>query len=279
MADELNLNAYFERIGFAGSIAPTLLTLQTLQLSHALAIPYENLDPLMGVASRLDPQSLENKLIRDRRGGRCFEQNMLLLRALRTMDFTTTAHSARGLLGRKPGVLPPRNHMLISVDLGGVLYLADVGFGGMVLTAPLRMRPDVEQETPHGTFRITGEEPEYVMEGRMSESEEWRQIYRFTLEPELEVDFEVANWYGATNPEGFMRNTLLVERPAKGGVRHLLFNAELRTQTVGGAQERRALTSVAEIKEVLAGTFGISLPPAEQLDPALEKILAVARPA
>ena len=32
MPEKVNINAYFERIGFAGSIAPTL---QTLELLHA----------------------------------------------------------------------------------------------------------------------------------------------------------------------------------------------------------------------------------------------------
>jgi N-hydroxyarylamine O-acetyltransferase len=271
MADELNLNAYFERIGFAGSIAPTLQTLQALQLSHTLAIPYEDLDPLMGKPPRLDPQWLEQKLIRDRRGGWGYEQNILFLRALRTLEIPATSHAARVLLGRKPGVTTPRTHMVLIADLGGVQYLADVGFGGMTLTAPLRLRPDAEQETPHGVFRITGEGPEHNVEGKFAE--DWRPLYRFSTIVEHEIDLEVSNWYAATYPDAFLRNTLLVDRPGKNGMRNVLYNGELRTWSADTAKEKRKLTSVAEIKDVLSTTFGIALPAAEQLDPVLERFV------
>lgn len=280
MADEVNLNAYFERIGFVGSIAPNLQTLQALHLNHAQAIAFENLDPLMGKVPRLDPQTLENKLIRDRRGGWCYEQNMLFLRALRTLGFETRTLAARAVLGRKPGSITPRNHLVLAVDLGGINYIADVGFGGMVLTAPLRVRPDAEQETPHGLFRITGEGPEHMLEARApGDGGEWLQLYRFTLDTEYEVDLEVSNWYQATHADSFLRNTLLVERPGKGGVRQLLFNGELRTQAPGSERETRKLTTVAEMKEALTGTFGITLPAAEQIDPVLEKFVAATSPA
>jgi N-hydroxyarylamine O-acetyltransferase len=274
MADELNLNAYFERIGFVGSIAPNLLTLQALHLAHPMSIPFEDLDPLMGKTPRLDPQSLEQKLIRDRRGGWGYEQNILFLRALRTLEIPATAHAARVLLGRKAGVTTPRTHMVLIADLGGVPYLADVGFGGMVLTAPLRLRADAEQETPHGTFRITGDDPEHTVEAKVGEA--WRALYRFSTEPEHEVDLEVSNWYAATSPDAFLRNTLLVDRPAKGGVRNVLYNGELRTWTPGGQREKRKLATVAEMKEVLTTTFGVTLPAAEQIDPVLERFVAPA---
>ena len=44
---DVNLNAYFERVGFAGSIAPNLTTLEALHSLHPAAIPFENLDPLL----------------------------------------------------------------------------------------------------------------------------------------------------------------------------------------------------------------------------------------
>ena len=56
--------------------------------------------------------------------------------------------------------------MALLVDVGGVTYLADVGFGGQVLTAPLRLRADVEQETPHETLPADRRTPEWRLEMR-----------------------------------------------------------------------------------------------------------------
>ena len=82
MPEKVNLNAYFERIGFAGSIAPTLATLELILALHPAAIAFENLDPLLGEPVKLDLQSLQRKLLTDGRGGYCFEQNLLLMAML-----------------------------------------------------------------------------------------------------------------------------------------------------------------------------------------------------
>jgi len=77
-----DLNAYCARIGYAGPLTPTLETLHAVVARHAATIPFENLDVLLGRPIRLDAESLQKKLVRERRGGYCFEQNGLLLLAL-----------------------------------------------------------------------------------------------------------------------------------------------------------------------------------------------------
>ncbi len=51
-------------------------------------------------------------------------------------------------------VIRPRTHMLLRIRLDEVDYIADVGFGAMTLTGPLRLVTDLEQSTPHETFRL-----------------------------------------------------------------------------------------------------------------------------
>ena len=51
MSDEANLDAYLRRINYAGSIAPTLETLQAVHRLHVSTIPFENLDPLAAFAT------------------------------------------------------------------------------------------------------------------------------------------------------------------------------------------------------------------------------------
>ena len=134
----IDLDAYFHRVGYAGPRAATLEALRWLHARHAEAIPYENLDPLVGRPVRLDPASLERKLVRGGRGGYCFEQNLLFRHVLEALGFRVTGLAARVLWNAVEGVVPPRGHMVLRVELADGPYLADVGFGGQSLTGPLR---------------------------------------------------------------------------------------------------------------------------------------------
>ena len=154
VSDEANLDAYLKRINYAGSIAPTLETLEMVHRLHPAAIPFENLNPLMELPVRLQLSDLEQKLMR--RAAR-----RLLLRAQSAAQGRArsrwTSRSPRWppacCGGTRPAMMPPQlNHMVLLVDVDGVPYLADVGFGGQVLTAPLRLRADVEQQTPDGRY-------------------------------------------------------------------------------------------------------------------------------
>jgi len=272
MARKVNLNAYFERIGFAGSIAPNLATLELIHALHPAAIPFENLDPLLGLTVSLDQASLERKLLAERRGGYCYEHNTLLMSVLEELDYAVKGLAARVLWNHPDAVDVPRSHMLLAIEMSGTTHIADVGFGGLTLTAPLRLRADLEQETPHGVFRLTGGDPEWRLEAKTGE--DWRVLYAFDLTEWSEADYEAAN-VTAMGPESpFTRELRVALSPA--GKRYTLLNNRLTTRNAGEPAEERLLTSVAEMREVLSGLFGINLPSAELLDPKLEALLAEA---
>jgi N-hydroxyarylamine O-acetyltransferase len=75
----LDFAAYLERVGLSGGGRPTL---QAIHRAHATSIPFENLDPHRGIPVSLLQEDLECKLVHERRGGCCFEQNLLLASAL-----------------------------------------------------------------------------------------------------------------------------------------------------------------------------------------------------
>ncbi len=150
----LDLDAYFRRIGYVGPVVPTLATLRALQLCHPLSVPFENLDAFAGVPVRLDLESLQRKLVAARRGGYCFEQNTLFAAVLERLGFAVTALAARVVWERPADEIRVRSHMLVLVALKDGDYLCDVGFGGLTPTAPLRLDANVEQSTPHETFRV-----------------------------------------------------------------------------------------------------------------------------
>ena len=128
---------WLRRIGHEGPRAPTLATLRGIIAAHAATIPYENIDVLLGRPPRLDLESLQRKMIAGGRGGYCFEQNMLLRAGLLALGFTVTSLVACVIRARASDAPVYATHMALRVDLPEGPFLADVGFGGLGLTAPL----------------------------------------------------------------------------------------------------------------------------------------------
>jgi N-hydroxyarylamine O-acetyltransferase len=267
VSEEANLDAYLKRINYAGSIAPNLATLEMLHRLHPAAIPFENLNPLMELPVRLQLSDLEQKLVVERRGGYCFEHNLLFKAVLEAMDFTVTGLAAGVLWGRTDPSPPQQlTHMALLVDVGGVPYLADVGFGGQVMTAPLRLRDGVEQETPNGRYRLSGGDPVWVLEAEIADS--WRPLYRFDLTPRRLDDYVALN----DVTMGMFKDMLMAAR-SEGHRRHALLNTRYNLHDEA-TTTTRTLGSVAELRDVLSGPFGITLPETDKLDTALARVLA-----
>jgi N-hydroxyarylamine O-acetyltransferase len=273
MTPGFDLDAYCARIGYSGSRRATLDTLAAIHLHHAKAIPFENLNPLLGWPVRLDAQSLQQKLVHEGRGGYCFEQNLLLSHALQALGFQVIGLAARVLWNAPEDAVTARSHMLLLVDLEGAPYLVDAGFGGLTLTGPLRLQPDIEQATPHEPFRLTRAGDDFLMQAQTHGT--WRTLYRFGLQEQLLPDYEVSNWYLSNHPKSHFVTGLIAARPDTDR-RYALRNNELSVHHLNGRSERRILTSAGEIRETLENSFRLRLPDAPDLDAALTRLIAQA---
>lgn len=267
----LDLDAYFRRIGYTGQRTASLDTLKAIVLHHVMSIPFENLNPFLKWPVRLDLESLQRKLVHEGRGGYCFEQNSLLSHVLKTLGFQVTQLIARVMWNVPEGVIRPRSHMLLRIDLDKQPYIVDVGFGGSTLTGVLRLEPEIEQATPHELFRLieTGKEL-FVMQAKIRD--EWRPLYRFNLEEQYLPDYEVSNWYTSTHPNSHFVTSLIVARPDQGR-RYTLYNNELTTHHMDGKSEQQPLRDAAELRATLEENFRVTLPEAPELDTALQQLI------
>ncbi len=266
----VDLAAYFRRIGYAGETEPTLDMLRAIQLGHTQTIAFENLNPLLGRPVRLDPQSLEQKLVFGGRGGYCFEQNTLLRHVLEALGFRVTGLAARVLWGAPKDAITPRGHMLLRVDMEDTPYIVDAGFGLLTPTGPLRLEPHIEQVTAHEPFRLLPVGDDYLMQGKVGDA--WQTLYRFGLEEHFLPDYEVTNWYLSHHPASHFVTGLIAARPVAGR-RYTLRNTNFTIRFLNGRTERRVLRTVAELRETLAGPFGLTLPDPRELDATLARLL------
>jgi N-hydroxyarylamine O-acetyltransferase len=247
-----DLDAYLERIGLSGRPG-----LAEIHRAHVASIPFENLDPHGGLPVSLEAEDLQRKLVGERRGGYCFEQNLLLKGALEALGLKVDAMLARVKRGAPAGVVRPRSHLVLRVLHNGEHWLADVGLGLGTLLAPLPFDPGDVHEQSGWRFRVVTDKHEHVLQTHSVDG--WVDVYGFVPQPVPMVDVEVANWFTSTNPRSPFVSGLIVGAQTREGVRTSLSDwgeLALTVQTPAGS-EASAL-SREEIPHTLEERFGLA---------------------
>jgi N-hydroxyarylamine O-acetyltransferase len=265
---QFDQRAWLERIGYCGPIAPTLETLNRLILAHSHSISYETLDIMLGRPPKLDVASLQSKMIAGKRGGYCFEQNMLFRAGLRSLGYRITSLQGRVVRGLEIDAQRPAIHMLLQVELPEGPYLADVGFGNLAPTSALLLEPQVEQETPHELMRFIDVGGELTLQARLKQG--WQHIYRVIPYPRYDGEYEITNWYTGTHPETPYQGNIIVAKPGADRTRITMYNARVTVRDVDGQTKKRWLTTDSEFRDVLRGEFGLNLS-----DEDIDRCLAV----
>ncbi|OYV43853.1 MAG: hypothetical protein B7Z75_06580 [Acidocella sp. 20-57-95] len=254
----VNLNAYRDRIGYSGPLEPTIETLSALLRHHPAAISYENIDILLDRGIDISPGAVDGKLIHRRRGGYCYEQNALFKRVLMAIGFQVEGLVAR-VQWTAPADAPPRrrSHMALRVMLDDVAWLADVGFGSCVPTAPLRLDTTHAQETEHEAFRVLPFQGALAVQVRILD--EWKPLYELASDVCLDHDYDPLNWFAASHPTSHFRDSLKVARTT-AKARYTLLNGKLTTRTPDGRTERQVLNA-SEIADALRQIFVLPVEP------------------
>ncbi|QIU88857.1 N-hydroxyarylamine O-acetyltransferase [Yokenella regensburgei] len=250
------LTAYFTRLGWTETATATIETLRKLHLLHNGAIPFENLDVLLPREIHLDDAALEDKLLTARRGGYCFEQNGLFERALREIGFNVQSVLGRVILANPPQ-MPPRTHRLLLVEIAGERWIADVGFGGQTLTAPIRLLAEVPQETPHGVYRLLNEGNDWTLQ--FSHHEHWQSMYQFDLAKQYFNDYVMGNFWSAHWPQSHFRHHLLMCRHLPAGGKMTLTNFHFTHWENNRVLEKIDLPDVDALYEVMQTRFGLGV--------------------
>ncbi|XP_070708877.1 arylamine N-acetyltransferase, pineal gland isozyme NAT-3-like [Pempheris klunzingeri] len=265
---EMDVGAYLTRIGFSGSAEPSLDVLRSLHTCHLLSVPFETLTVHSGGLIQLHLPLLYDKIVNQRRGGFCFENNGLFSWLLRALGFQVTLFSGqvRSLITGCYG--PPFDHLVLMVTLQGRRWLCDVGFGGHGFTNPLSMETSAPQEQGHRVYRIREDVGvhfvEWQGEKNGGEAGDWSEIYKFTLDPRCMEDFTEMCQYHQSSPCSIMfcKSFCTVLKPG-GRLTYIgcrLISTTFPAQGTGGELEitTRELKD-EEIRGVLAEEFGVVL--------------------
>jgi arylamine N-acetyltransferase len=272
----LDLNGYFDRINYRGVAEPNLDVLQDLVTAHTQTIPFENLDPMMGVpVDDLSPEALTDKLVHRRRGGYCYEHNGLMGYVLGQIGFRV-----RRLAGRVIWMLPPhaplpaQTHTVLAVRFPGSqgAYLVDLGFGGQTPTSPLRLETGSVQQTTHEPYRLEDRGDGLILQALIRG--EWVPLYEFSTRTQPDIDRKVGSWFVSTHPSSHFVTSLTAARVTEDG----RLNLAGRNLTIhrADASEKVWLDDAAAVVDILSELFGINVADVGErgaLEARIDKIL------
>ncbi|MFI0785127.1 arylamine N-acetyltransferase [Streptomyces lydicus] len=257
--EQLDLDAYLARIGYTGDRRPTAETLRGLHAAHSASIAFENLEIVLGRPVPLDLESLQTKMVRQRRGGYCYEQNLLYAAALDRLGFALTGLCARTRMGERR--LRPATHALLAVELDGERWITDVGFGGEALREPLPLRDGVRARQGSWTFGLVREDETGTWVLRTRHEDGWFDLYAFGTERRYPADYAVFNHYISTHPRSPFTGQTVVQRPLPD-LRSTLVGREFTRTRPDWTREVREVAP-EELPALLETEFGISLTAAD----------------
>ncbi|MCF6386633.1 arylamine N-acetyltransferase [Mycobacterium sp. MBM] len=265
--------AYLARIDHRSTVEPTLDTLHALVAGHNRSIPFENLDPLMGIPVHdLSAQALTAKLVHRRRGGYCYENNGVLGYVLEDLGYGVDRLAGRVVWMQPPGA--PQSgltHNVLAVTVPGEQgrFLVDVGFGGQTLSSPIRLQAGPVQQTRHEPYRLVEHPEGMALQTRIHD--DWLPLYQFSLRTQPLVDLSIGSWYSSTYPDAVFvvgLSVALVTDDARWNLRgrNLAIHA-------GGGTEKIRLNSAADVLEQITGRFGIDVTGLGDVEARIDQVL------
>lgn len=268
----MDIDRYLSRIGRDGAPAPTAEGLAMLQLAHRQAIGFENFDVRLGRGIRIDSASVFDKLVLRGRGGYCFEQNRLYADMLAQLGIESRPLLARVLLGMPEGIVTPRTHTLLRVQLEGRAWIADAGFGGSYVP-PLPLEDGAEARTPDGArhrlrrmgkrgsatgeWRLERAGPVSATDGRSAPHGDWQVQYAFDLGEVVQDDLEMSNHWTCTRPDTRFTSLHIASIVLPGGFAAL---SDRQFSVYGqGATGTRTIEDSRDYAQTLRETFCIAI--------------------
>lgn len=248
----LDVQAYLHLLDLTPPQKPTLAFLEQLHERHLLTVPFENLNIHLGRPIHLDIPSLFDKMVRQKRGGFCYELNHLLHWLLRSLGFDSILISAR--VRTEQGEFSPEfDHLALIVTLDEP-YLVDVGFGN-AFRRPLPLSGEVREDIS-GIYRVRRlENGEFAMQRQSGGN--WSDSYRFTLVPRRIDEFLNMCRYHQTSPDSHFTRSRICSLATPSG-RITLTDTALKV-TENGEQKTHPVSSEEEWSRLLAEHFGIRL--------------------
>lgn len=290
------LQAYFERIGLpevferhsSKKLFINLGLLQKIMLHHVTRIPFENMDmhnvllnPTQ-VPTKVALDEIFEKIVRNKRGGYCFETNELLRQVLLCLGFEVNTYLARVMWLKDKKTYP--YHQILLVKLGDQEYLVEPGFGTPGPVEPLLFRDkgqlcaQTQAFAMHDIKRfrfIIDEEGEFQFQSAAPTpfvwhpESEFKPLYSFTAQKlATQEELVQSNYMVSVSAESpflarlFVTQAMMLKDGCTG--RKTLTDKMFKISSPDGVKSTEVETQ-AQFFEILDKEFGICLPDGSSL--------------
>jgi N-hydroxyarylamine O-acetyltransferase len=230
------VESYLKRIDYQGSSAPTLQTLQDLTLHHTLSIPFETIDLVLRVPISLEIPILFEKIVTSKRGGYCYELNLLFGELLKRLHFDVR-YALAYLMTSEGTVREDSVHLVLVVNLeNGDLkdqWLVDVSWSkGLVY--PVNLSISKEQTQFLNQYRCvpTSKATEVWEKQPLSD---WKKIYFVSSDPiNMDLVHQRNAYHQSDASSEFYRKLVIVQALKEGfiSLRNLEFTKQERGERV-----------------------------------------------
>lgn len=265
--DGSRLAAYLERIGLDGMAADVrrgklpaadAATLAVLQQAHLQTVPFECLDIAAGkVPLDLSLDGLFRKIVTGRRGGICYEQNLLYAAVLQSLGYEVRLRAAR-----HPKYGDDFDHIFLQVDIPGEPYplLADVGFA-VNFSRPLQLAAGPVQNDGRNRYRLL-EQPDagdgytrlWIQPGLRGDGE-WSEVFTFSpLCYQTDDYLERCHWYCTDAQSRFVQGPMISIDAPEG---RKTLSARHYIVTAGDARTSVDVESPEQYEAYLHDEFGL----------------------
>ena len=251
------LEQYFERINYTGNTEINFENLAKLQKGQLYNIPYENLDQMNSVPLSLSPEGVFDKIVTRHRGGYCFETQGLLCYVLRSLGYDVVQYAGRFM--NEPNVIQMRRHRILIVTLGNKRYLCDVGMRAETSRVPLELCEGFVQTDGVGEYRFEKDEFFGHVLYQKLPGKEWKQLYAFTEEVQIDDDFVMPSFYCEKHPDSPFNTIMKIAIYTDDSNLNIVDN-EYKVYKMGGCVEKSIIASDNEARRMLEDKFGIVIP-------------------
>lgn len=252
-----DVNAYLERIE-ATHTDCSLADLDNLILSHQLMVPFEDLDSnYYKKPVSCSIEDLFQKIVVNRRGGYCFEQNALFVSLLNALGYK--AYSGKAKVIRNKDIHSPILilHRVNFVEFEDGLYFCDVGYGGPMPSFALKVEDGSTRTCNGETYHIRKYEGPWWIVSRTTSEGAMEDILMIDTAPYENCDFQVLNHYASTSPMSVFVQLLLVNRRLRNG--SVSITNDSFTKNTDGETTTIKIENDEHLRALLKEHFGIVL--------------------
>lgn len=261
MPGSFDLDRYLARIGLDVAPPADESGLAIVHAAQVIAIPFENLDIVLGRGIDVDPSAVFEKLVNDERGGYCFECNTLLCDALAALGFDVRIRLGRVIFERADGPIPARTHAVVEVRIGDASWVVDAGFGAHTPRAPLPLIDGAtagDGEASPGGWVIRADPEHRWRLLRVAPDRDALDLYVFDEALVYESDLKLGNHWTSTHPTASFTQRVIAVRHRPSG--RVVLRGQRLTEYVGSEAREHVLDSPEALKDAIGRYIGLSIP-------------------